>query len=112
VRTTGHRRPPERLHRCRPPPFPLDVLAGCPTRGTSEAELFDATGAVHAAVAFDRDGRRCWHARTSAATTPVDKVVGRFLLDDACRPRRLGLYVSGRASFEIVQKAWAAGLAP
>jgi FdhD protein len=41
----------------------------------------------------------------------VDKVVGRLLLDGRLPADRLGLYVSGRASFEIVQKAWAAGFA-
>ena len=39
----------------------------------------------------------------------VDKVVGRLLLDGALPAAGLGLFVSGRASFEIVQKAWAAG---
>ena len=39
----------------------------------------------------------------------VDKVVGRLLLDGALPAEDHGLYVSGRASFEIVQKAWAAG---
>jgi FdhD protein len=41
----------------------------------------------------------------------VDKVVGRLLLDGALPATGLGLFVSGRASFEIVQKAWAAGFA-
>ena len=41
----------------------------------------------------------------------VDKVVGRLLLDDRLPATGLGLYVSGRASFELVQKAWAAGFA-
>jgi FdhD protein len=39
----------------------------------------------------------------------VDKVVGRLLLDGGLPAHDLGLAVSGRASFEIVQKAWAAG---
>ena len=39
----------------------------------------------------------------------VDKVVGRLLLDGALPATGLGLFVSGRASFELVQKAWAAG---
>ena len=41
----------------------------------------------------------------------VDKVVGRLLLDDALPAHDLGLFVSGRASFEIVENAWAAGFA-
>ena len=40
----------------------------------------------------------------------VDKVVGRLLLDGDLPASDLALYASGRASFEIVQKAWAAGL--
>ena len=39
----------------------------------------------------------------------VDKVVGRLLLDGRLPATGLGLFVSGRASFELVQKAWAAG---
>ncbi|HEV8115359.1 MAG TPA: formate dehydrogenase accessory sulfurtransferase FdhD, partial [Acidimicrobiales bacterium] len=39
----------------------------------------------------------------------VDKVVGRLLLDGGLPATDLGLYISGRAGFEIVQKAWAAG---
>jgi FdhD protein len=39
----------------------------------------------------------------------VDKVIGRMLLDDDLPASGYGLYVSGRASFEMVQKAWAAG---
>ena len=41
----------------------------------------------------------------------VDKVVGRLLLDGALPATGLGLFVSGRASFELVQKAWAGGFA-
>jgi FdhD protein len=39
----------------------------------------------------------------------VDKVVGRLLLDGRLPAHGLVLFVSGRASFEMVQKAWAAG---
>jgi FdhD protein len=39
----------------------------------------------------------------------VDKVVGKLSLDGGLPATALGLFVSGRASFEMVQKAWAAG---
>ena len=39
----------------------------------------------------------------------VDKVIGRLLLDGDLPANELGLFVSGRASFEMVQKAWAGG---
>jgi FdhD protein len=100
----------ERLHPLRPAaPFPLDVLARVPDTVTSTQQLFDATGAVHAAVAFDRDGAPVLAREDIGRHNAVDKVVGRFLLDDRLPATGLGLYVSGRASFEIVQKAWAAG---
>jgi FdhD protein len=100
----------ERLHPLPPTaPFPLDVLARVPDTVTSTQELFDATGGVHAAVAFDRTGVTVLAREDIGRHNAVDKVVGRLLLDDGLPAAGLGLYVSGRASFEIVQKAWAAG---
>ena len=68
---------------------------------------FRDTGGVHAAVAQDADGRVLAHAEDVGRHNAVDKVIGRLLYDD-----RLGdaaiLSVSGRVSFEIVQKAAAA----
>ena len=100
----------ERLHALPPTaPFSLDVLARVPDTVTSTQQLFDATGAVHAAVAFDRSGTLLLAREDIGRHNAVDKVVGRFLLDDRLPATGMGLYVSGRASFEIVQKAWAAG---
>jgi FdhD protein len=90
-------------------PFPLDVLAVVPDRARAEQLLFDATGGVHAAAAFDRDGIIRLVREDVGRHNAVDKVVGRLLLDGELPGDGLGLSVSGRASFEIVQKAWAAG---
>jgi len=90
-------------------PFAVELLAAMPERVRSQQGLFDVTGAVHAAAAFDRDGT-VLHVREDVGRhNAVDKVVGRLLLDGALPADDLGLYVSGRASFELVQKAWAAG---
>jgi FdhD protein len=100
----------ERLHALPPSePFDLDVLSAIPDRIIAEQELFALTGAVHAAAAFDRRGEAIVVREDVGRHNAVDKVVGRLLLDDALPAATLGLYVSGRASFEIVQKAWAAG---
>lgn len=89
--------------------WPLDVLAAVPDRMKPEQELFAATGAVHAAASFDPTGAPLLVREDIGRHNAVDKVVGRLLLDDALPARGRGLYVSGRASFEMVQKAWAAG---
>jgi FdhD protein len=92
-------------------PVPFDVLAAVPDRMRASQKLFAATGSVHAAAAFDRTGEPVVVREDIGRHNAVDKVVGRLLLDDRLPARDLGLWVSGRASFEIVQKAWAAGFA-
>jgi FdhD protein len=90
-------------------PWPVDLLAGLPQAVRPEQELFEQTGAVHAAAAFDRSGEVLLVREDIGRHNAVDKVVGRLLLDERLPATDLGLYVSGRAGFEIVQKAWAAG---
>jgi FdhD protein len=92
-----------------PEPFGLGVLAGVPERMRPEQGLFALTGAVHAAAAFGTGGDPLVVREDVGRHNAVDKVVGRLLLDGGLPASGLGLYVSGRASFEIVQKAWAAG---
>jgi FdhD protein len=90
-------------------PWPAALLAGVPARVHPGQDLFASTGAVHAAAAFDRTGTPVVVREDIGRHNAVDKVVGRLLLDRQLPATDLGLYVSGRAGFEIVQKAWAAG---
>jgi FdhD protein len=90
-------------------PWPTSLLAAVPDAVRPEQDLFEATGAVHAAAAFDREGNVQVVREDIGRHNAVDKVVGRLLLDGRLPATELGLYVSGRAGFEIVQKAWAAG---
>ena len=99
---------------------PAVLLAVVATVRTSQP-LFDATGAVHAAAAFDPLGNVVVVREDIGRHNAVDKVVGHLLAatpagapgagtPGAGAPGSgLGLYVSGRASFEMVAKAWAAG---
>ncbi len=91
------------------PAIDLAVLAAMPELVRDHQTLFDATGAVHAAAAFDGSGQVLLVREDVGRHNAVDKVVGRLLLDEALPVEGLGLYVSGRASFELVQKAWAGG---
>jgi FdhD protein len=89
--------------------WPVDLLVAVPSNVRPDQDLFDATGAVHAAAAVDRSGRALLVREDIGRHNAVDKVVGRLLLDGALPATDLALYVSGRAGFEMVQKAWAAG---
>jgi FdhD protein len=87
----------------------LEVLGSVPDRVVGSQGLFTSTGAVHAAAAFTPDGTPLVIREDVGRHNAVDKVVGKLLLDGLLPAHNLGLYVSGRASFEIIQKAWAAG---
>ena len=89
--------------------FPLEVLADLPERVRPHQSLFATTGAVHAAAAFDAEGEPVLVREDIGRHNAVDKVVGALLLGHQLPATALGLFVSGRASFEMVQKAWAAG---
>jgi FdhD protein len=90
---------------------PLDVCLAVPDRLRRAQGLFDTTGSVHAAAAFDAAGELLVVREDIGRHNAVDKVVGRLLLDGALPASGLGLIVSGRASFEMAQKAWAGGFA-
>ncbi len=68
---------------------------------------FQTTGGIHAAALFDREGNLVAVREDVGRHNAVDKVLGRLILDSA-NPAELGLLVSGRIAFEIVQKALAA----
>jgi len=94
----------------RPAPLTVEVALKAAAAARSRQELFNDTGAVHAAAAFDlTTGDPVLIREDIGRHNAVDKIVGRLRLDGALPPAGLGLFVSGRASFEMVQKAWAAG---
>lgn len=88
---------------------PWQALAGAPDQLRTHQALFGATGAVHAAGVVGRDGLVTTVREDVGRHNAVDKLIGRLLLDGDLPATGLGLVVSGRASFELVHKAWAAG---
>ncbi|MFK0040367.1 formate dehydrogenase accessory sulfurtransferase FdhD [Paenarthrobacter sp. NPDC090517] len=92
---------------------PVDVLADLPDRLREAQAVFDRTGGVHAAGLFRVDGPGpellCLREDVGRHNA-VDKVVGWALRQDLLPLAGLVLQVSGRASFELVQKAALAGI--
>ncbi len=88
-----------------------EVLAALPDAMRRQQKTFDRTGAVHAAALVSSDGTLGRVREDVGRHNAVDKVVGRALFDGRLPARDLLLVVSGRVSFEIVQKAVAAGAA-
>jgi FdhD protein len=100
--------------RCAPLSSPFEprrtVIATLPARLRAAQESFGATGGVHGCALFAADGRLEWAREDVGRHNALDKVIGRAFLDGALPlPGRI-LMVSGRVSFELVQKALAAGI--
>lgn len=92
------------------PRFRESVLTSIPDRLRAAQATFATTGGLHAASAFTPSGELLVTCEDVGRHNAVDKVVGSLLLDDKIPAGELGLMVSGRASFELVQKALTAGM--
>ena len=86
------------------------ILESLPEKLRASQKAFDATGGLHAAALFDSTGRMLIAREDVGRHNGVDKVIGWALQQGMTPLNALVLLVSGRVSYEIVQKALAAGL--
>jgi FdhD protein len=88
----------------------VETLLALPAKMRQAQSDFARTGGIHAAGIFDVSGKALIVREDIGRHNAVDKAIGRAFLDGQLPLDRHLLLVSGRASFEIVQKALAAGI--
>jgi FdhD protein len=86
------------------------VIVGLPDTLRAAQAVFERTGGLHAAGLFDAEGRLIALREDVGRHNAVDKLVGRMFLDGLLPLSGQILLVSGRTSFEILQKAAVAGV--
>jgi FdhD protein len=96
-----------------PPPRPVDaaLLQRAPTELRERQRSFDRTGGLHATALFDPSGELLAIHEDVGRHNAMDKAIGELLLGGGFPLPGVLACVSGRASFELVQKAALAGLA-
>ena len=90
--------------------FAPEVIATLPDRLREAQRVFSSTGGLHAAGLFTASGELLVAREDVGRHNAVDKIVGWALLQDKLPLAGCALLVSGRASFELVQKAVLAGI--
>lgn len=87
-----------------------EVIYSLPDKLRLQQEIFDSTGGLHASALFDLDGNFITLKEDVGRHNALDKVIGAALWKDELPLDKAILLLSGRASFELVQKAAMAGI--
>ncbi len=92
------------------PTIAADIVHSLPERLRASQAVFEKTGGLHAAALFDFEGRLVGVKEDVGRHNALDKLIGAEFLDGRTPLHERILLVSGRASFELIQKALMAGI--
>ncbi|RYD52349.1 MAG: formate dehydrogenase accessory sulfurtransferase FdhD [Sphingobacteriales bacterium] len=90
--------------------FSAEQLLTLPHRLREAQVLFNQTGSLHGCALFDASGTLLMVREDVGRHNAVDKLIGAALQQDLLPLTQYGLLLSGRISFELVQKAWMSGI--
>jgi FdhD protein len=91
--------------------IPAHLLLDLPARLSAAQKTFQLTGGLHACALFDKNGALLAVREDVGRHNALDKLIGHGLLENWLPLNQQILLLSGRISFEMVQKALAAGIA-
>lgn len=86
------------------------IIKSLPEKSRSTQELFTLTGGIHASALFDLEGKLLAIQEDVGRHNALDKLIGEYFLANGLPLNQHILLLSGRASFELVQKAAMAGI--
>jgi FdhD protein len=86
------------------------LITSLPDKLRQSQDLFESTGGLHAAALFDLDGNLLAVREDVGRHNALDKLIGWGLLNDQLPFHDKVLMVSGRASYELLQKSFVAGV--